>query len=101
MGPQDANVALVMDRAYQGDETRQLALDLGFTPVVPPLKTRTDPWEYDREMYKATQRGRASVPPAEGLSPDILPIREAGCDVHRLHPLRAHLRRAEVSVNRP
>ena len=52
MGPQDDNVALVMDRAYQGDETRQLALDLGFTPVVPPLKTRTDPWEYDREMYK-------------------------------------------------
>ena len=52
MGPQDANVALVMDRAYQGDETHQLALDLGFTPVVPPLKTRTDPWEYDREMYK-------------------------------------------------
>ena len=37
-------MALVMDRAYQGDETRQLALDLGFTPVVPPLKTRTDPW---------------------------------------------------------
>ena len=52
MGPQDDNVALVMDRAYQGDETRQLALDLGFTPVVPPLKTRTDTWEYDREMYK-------------------------------------------------
>ena len=38
-----------MDRAYQGDETRQLALHLGFTPVVPPLKTRTDPWE---SMYK-------------------------------------------------
>ena len=33
-----------MDRAYEGDETRQLALDLGFTPVVPPLKTRRDPW---------------------------------------------------------
>ena len=49
---QDAELALVMDRAYQGDETRQLALDLGFTPVVPPIKTRTDPWEYDREMYK-------------------------------------------------
>ena len=52
LGPQDAELALVMDRAYQGDETRQLALDLGFTPVVPPIKTRTDPWEYDREMYK-------------------------------------------------
>ncbi|MCY4559166.1 MAG: IS5/IS1182 family transposase, partial [Chloroflexi bacterium] len=36
----------------QGDETRQLALDLGFTPVVPPLSSRVDPWEYDREMYK-------------------------------------------------
>jgi transposase len=41
-----------MDRAYQGNETRQLALDLGYTPVVPPLSTRLEPWEYDREMYK-------------------------------------------------
>jgi transposase len=41
-----------MDRAYEGNETRQLALDLGFIPVVPPLKTRLDPWVYDREMYK-------------------------------------------------
>ena len=38
--------------AYEGDETRQLALDLGFTPVVPPLKTRREPWEYDRQLYK-------------------------------------------------
>ena len=53
-GPQDAELALVMDRACQGDETRQLALDLGFTLVVPPIKTRTDPWEYDREMYKSS-----------------------------------------------
>jgi len=41
-----------MDRAYEGNETRQLALDLGFTPVVPPLKTRRDPWMYNREMYR-------------------------------------------------
>ena len=41
-----------MDRAYEGNETRQLALDLGFTPVVPPLKTRRDPWVYNREMYR-------------------------------------------------
>ena len=43
---------LLMDRAYEGNETRQLALDLGFIPVVPPLTTRIEPWEYDREMYK-------------------------------------------------
>ena len=41
-----------MDSAYEGNETRQLALDLGYTPVVPPLSTRVEPWEYDREMYK-------------------------------------------------
>ena len=41
-----------MDRAYQDNQTRQLALALGFTPVVPPLKTRLDPWEHDPEMYK-------------------------------------------------
>jgi len=43
---------LLMDRAYEGDETRQLAFDLGFNPVVPPKANRVTPWEYDREMYK-------------------------------------------------
>ncbi len=41
-----------MDRAYEGNGTRQLALALGFTPVVPPLATRVEPWQYDRHMYK-------------------------------------------------
>jgi transposase len=41
-----------MDRAYQGDETLQLALELGFTPVVPPNPQRLRPWEYDRAMYR-------------------------------------------------
>ena len=52
LGPQQGVMALVMDRAYEGNETRQLALELGFTPVVPPLSTRVHPWEYDRELYK-------------------------------------------------
>ena len=41
-----------MDRAYEGNETRQLALDLGYIPVVPPLSTRIEPWDYDRQLYK-------------------------------------------------
>ena len=41
-----------MDRAYEGNETRQLALDLGFIPVVPPTRKRLAPWEYDRAMYR-------------------------------------------------
>ena len=52
LGPQQPGLALTMDRAYEGNETRQLAQVFGFRPVVPPLKTRTDPWEYDRELYK-------------------------------------------------
>jgi transposase len=45
-------LAMVMDRAYEGNETRQLVLDLGMTPVVPPKVTRLQPWEYDRALYK-------------------------------------------------
>ena len=41
-----------MDRAYEGNETRQLALELGFTPVVPPLCTRVEPWRYSKAWYK-------------------------------------------------
>jgi transposase len=41
-----------MDRAYEGDETRQLALDLGLIPVVPPKRDRLNPWQYDRTLYK-------------------------------------------------
>jgi transposase len=48
----EAPVALIMDRAYEGDETRQLALDLGFTPVVPPRTGRINPWSYDEILYR-------------------------------------------------
>jgi transposase len=52
LGRQEAEIHLLMDRAYEGNETRQLALDLGYTPVVPPLKTRIEPWEYNRAIYR-------------------------------------------------
>jgi transposase len=43
---------MIMDKAYEGDETRQLVLDLGMIPVVPPKSNRRDPWGYNRELYK-------------------------------------------------
>ena len=52
LGAPSRPVHLLMDRAYEGNETRQLALDLGFIPVVPPMRTRVEPWEYDRAMYR-------------------------------------------------
>ena len=43
---------VIMDKAYEGDETRQLVFDLGMEPVVPPKSNRLSPWEYNRELYK-------------------------------------------------
>ncbi|MBC8164792.1 MAG: IS5 family transposase [Bryobacteraceae bacterium] len=52
LGPMPEGLPLLMDRAYEGDETRQLVLDLGMIPVVPPKSNRLQPWEYDRALYK-------------------------------------------------
>jgi transposase len=43
---------MLMDRAYEGDETRQLALELGFIPVVPPKTSRRQPWTYSKAWYR-------------------------------------------------
>lgn len=45
-------MALIMDRAYEGDRTRQLALDLGYVPVVPPKTNRLHPWSFNEELYR-------------------------------------------------
>ncbi len=42
---------VIMDRAYEGNETRQLVFDLAMEPVVPPKSNRLTPWEYDKAMY--------------------------------------------------
>ena len=52
LGPRHHTPFLVIDRAYQDNQTRQLALALGCAPVVPPLRTRVDPWDYDQQIYK-------------------------------------------------
>lgn len=41
-----------MDRAYEGDETRDLAVKLGYIPVVPLKSNRKNPWNYDKQLYK-------------------------------------------------
>ena len=46
------NHDLLMDRAYEDNQTRALAKEHGFNVVVPPKKNRKDPWEYDKEIYK-------------------------------------------------
>ena len=43
---------LIMDRAYEGNETQSLSCILGYRPVVPPNPRRREPWEYDKVLYK-------------------------------------------------
>ena len=58
----------LMDRAYEGNETRYLMPSLGFEPVAPPPQTRHDPWSLDAELHKrrnetARRSGRIQAPP--------------------------------------
>ena len=41
-----------MDRTYEGNETRRVAAEMGYTPVVPPERNLVEPWEYDWELYR-------------------------------------------------
>ena len=52
VGPLERTAHLLMDRAYEDDQTRLKAWGLRFYPVVPPKRNRVRPWEYDKEMYK-------------------------------------------------
>ena len=52
MGKVENRPFLLMDRAYEDAATRELAISLGYCPVVPPKKNRPNPWEYDHELYK-------------------------------------------------
>ena len=52
LGPMPEGLPLLMDRAYEGNETRQLVFDLGMIPVVPPKSNRLHPWDYDHAVYK-------------------------------------------------
>ena len=52
IGPLPQPLHLIMDRAYEDNETRQLALEFNYIPVVPPKSNRLDPWQYDRDLYR-------------------------------------------------
>jgi transposase len=48
----DTPLYLLMDRAYEDWNTRSLAFEWGYSPIVPPKKNRKNPWKYDTELYK-------------------------------------------------
>lgn len=52
LGPAPRPCSLLMDGAYEGNETQRLSRSLGYDPVVPPNPNRLEPWEYDKTLYK-------------------------------------------------
>ncbi len=39
-----------MNRAFEDDETRELAVKQGFVPTVPPKRNRKKPWSMTRNF---------------------------------------------------
>ncbi len=74
IGPLPAPLHLILDRAYEDNETRQLALDFGFIPVVPPKSNRLEPWQYDKAMYRKRHEIERLFRSTQGLPPHLLPL---------------------------
>ena len=50
--PEAGKVALLMDSAYEGNATQELAQQLGFVPVVPANPKRGQPHKLDKVLYR-------------------------------------------------
>ena len=88
-----------MDRGYEGIDTRQLALDLGFVPAVPPKSNRIEPWEYDRAMYKRLNAVERLFRRLKGFRRIFSRFEQR--HVHWLYSLRPHHRGPSVVLTRP
>ncbi len=95
------SISLLMDRAYEGNETRQLALDLGMIPVVPPKSNRLHPWDHDHAIYKKRNEIERLFRRLKGVAPYLLSIRKTRCRIPRLPLIRTYRRSLARSVNKP
>ena len=50
---------LILDRGYEDNQTRQLALDFGFIPVIPPKTTAWSPGSMTRPSIASATKWNA------------------------------------------
>jgi transposase len=101
-GPMPASVPMLMDRTYEGNETRQLVLDLGMIPVVPRKANRLHPWGYDHAIYKKRNEIERLFRRLKGFPPHLLTLRTTRRPITGLLEFRAHRRKPPASsVNTP
>jgi transposase len=92
---------VIMDRAYEGNETRQLVLALDMLPVVPPKCNRVDPWRYDRALYKKRNEIERLFRPLKGYRRIFSRVEKLGLCVPCVSLLRSHRRSTQVVLTRP
>jgi transposase len=94
-------IPLVMDRAYEGDETRQLAEALGYVPVVPPKHNRRAPGEYDRALYKQRNEIERLFRRLKGFRRIFTRFEKLDVMLRRVHQLRANRGRLALVLTGP
>lgn len=55
---QTAKKPLLMDKAYEGNENREQAVEMGMEPIVPPSKSRKDPVHAQKAIQKSATKWR-------------------------------------------
>jgi hypothetical protein len=88
-----------MDQAYEDNLTRQLVLELGMVPLVPPKSNRVEPWEYGRALYKKRNEIEQLFRRLKGYLRIF--SRFEKLDVPRIPAVRSHHRGSQISVNKP
>ena len=84
IGPLPTPLHLVMDGAYEENQTLQLALDFGFIPVVPPRPNRLEPWQYDKAMYRRRNEIERLFRRLKGFRRIFFALRQTRCRLPRL-----------------
>lgn len=90
-----------MDRAYEGDETRQLVMELNMISVVPPQIEPVPALGLRPRTLQEAQPNRASVSPTERIPPHLFSFRETRRCVSGLRLFRIHRRGSAGVLTRP
>ena len=88
VGKNHSGVPVLMDRAYEGNETRALAAANGHKPIVPPKKNRTQPWKYNKKLYKRRNMVERAIPENKSLPENLHSLRENRCNVYGFYTIR-------------
>jgi hypothetical protein len=91
---------VIVDRAYEGNETPQLVLALDMVPVVPPKSNRVYPWRYDRALYKNAMKSSDCSVASRVIAASFLASRNWIACSSPLYVLRSSSKRSG-SVNTP